>query len=186
MKVKWGLALVITVAVLLAAVIGVRIWCTSPGIRVLGNEIHVNLSQKCFLIDEQSGEIVDETTVTVKGGADRNDSTLFDGELKILGYQNSETGKITALKAVETAEDGCRIITYLENCTHREKDENGITKDVEHFCDYSYTYYLYPDAPEKTVVLIESFSKNQPVYAVCADSEQAALDRYEEFLEYRP
>ena len=66
------------------------------------------------------------------------------------------------------------------------EDENGVTKDVEHFCDYSYTYYLYPEDPGATVVLIESFDQYQPMYAVCADNEEAALERYEEFMKERP
>ena len=130
--------------------------------------------------------MLDETTVSMKGATSRNDQELFDGDLKILGYQNSASGTVTALKVIEQAEDGCWIITHMENCTHRETDLNGITKDVEHFCDYSYTYYLYPENPGSLVVLIESFDQYQPMYAVCADSEQAALERYEEFMKTRP
>lgn len=185
MKKKWGFILVAAVILLVAAALGIRLWFNSPGIRILGNEIHVELTQKCFIIDVQTGEVLDETTATVKGATSRNDQSMFDGELKILGYQNSATGTVTALKAIETDQNGCWIITHMENCTHRETDENGVTKDVEHFCDYSYTYYLYPDAPGKMVVLIENFDRYQPMYAVCADSEQDALVRYEEFLNER-
>lgn len=185
MKIKWGWILVAVVLMLFAAALGLRLWFNAPGVRVLGDDIHVDLSQKCYIIDGQTGELLDETTVTVKGATSRSDQKLFDGELKILGYQNSATGTITALKAIETTGEGYIIITHFENCTHRETDENGITKDVEHFCDYSYTYYLYPDAPGNLVVLIESFNKNQPMYAVCADSEEAAMERYEEFMKDR-
>lgn len=186
MKKKWGWILAAAVVILVAAALGIRMWFVSPGIRVLGNDIHVELSQKCYIVDGQTGELTDETTVTINGGTTRRDRELFDGELKIKGYQNYTSGRITALKSIETAEDGCRIITHLENCTHRETDMNGITKDVEHFCDYSYTYYLYPDDPGKLVVLIESFDEYNPMYAVCADSKEAALERYAEFMENRP
>lgn len=186
MKIKWGVLPVTAIVVLVVAVLGLRIWFVSPGVRVFGDDIHVNLTQKCFVIDGQTGEMLDETTVTVNGTTSRSDGELFDGELKILGYQNSATGTITALKAIEEADNGCWIITHLENCTHQEEDENGIIKDVEHFCDYSYTYYLYPEEPEQLVVLIESFDQYQPMYAVCADSEEAALQRYDEFMKQRP
>ena len=186
MKIRWGWVLSAVVVLLVIAALMIRIWFISPGIRILGQEIHVDLSRTCYIIDGQTGGLVDETTVTVKGATSRSDAEIFDGELKILGYQNSASGKVTALKAIERKENGCWVITHLENCTHRETDENGISKNVEHFCDYSYTSYFYPDAPEQTVVLIESFDEYKPMYAVCADSEKGALERYEDFLEHRP
>lgn len=186
MKKKWGLIPVAAVVLLVLVAFGIRIWFISPGIHILGNDIHVDLSQKCFIFDGQTGELLDETTVTVKGATSRADRELFDGELKILGYQNSASGTVTALKSIETLDNGCWTITHLENCTHQEKDFDGVTKDVEHFCDYSYTYYLYPDTPEQMVVLIESFDQYQPMYAVCADSESSALERYEEFIKQSP
>lgn len=185
MKIKWGWVLSAFVVLLVVAALAIRIWFISPGVRIFGREIHVDLSRTCYIIDGQTGELVDETTVTVKGATSRSDRELFDGDLKILGYQNSASGNVTALKAIETKEDGCWVITHMENCTHQETDENGNVKNVEHFCDYSYTYYLYPDAPEQTVVLIESFDEYKPMYAVCADSEEAALERYGDFLKHR-
>lgn len=186
MKKNWHLLAIAAVVILVVAALGIRLWFNAPGIRVFGDEIHVDIMEKCYIIDAQTSEVVDETTVTVDGATSRSDQSLFDGELKILGYQNSASGTITALKAIEVSEDGCWMITHLENCTHSETDENGVTKDVEHFCNYSYTYYLYPDAAEKTVVLIERFDKYQPMYAVCADSEESALERFGEFQKHQP
>lgn len=183
MKKKLSWILVAAVAVLLIAIIGIRVWYISPGVHVLGKEIHVDLSQKCYIIDGLTGELWDETTVSVKGETSRNDQSLFDGDLKVIGYQNSATGKITATKAIEITESGCWTITHLESCTHQEEDDNGITKPVEHILDYSYTYYLYPNESDKLVVLIETFDANKPMYAVCADSEEHALSLYEDFLE---
>jgi hypothetical protein len=186
MKKNWTWILAVAVLGLVVVAFAVRIWFNAPGIRILGDEIHADLHQKCYIIDGQTQEVIDETTVTVKGATSRSDQKLFDGDLKIIGYQNSASGTIESLKSIEVADNGCWMISHLENCTHSETDENGITKDVEHFCDYSYTYYLYPDAPEQTIVLIESFVKYEPLYAVCANSEEEALSRYEEFMKHKP
>ena len=186
MKKKWYLLLVVSVLILVIAALCFRIWLVSPGIRVLGDEIHVDLSQTCYIIDGQTGELLDETTVIMDGTTSRSDQELFDGELKILGYQNSASGTITALKAIEKRTDDCWIITHLENCTHQEEDANGVIKPVEHFCDYSYTYYVYPDDPGMLVVLIESFDQYEPKYAICAENEEAALKRYQEFMNQHP
>lgn len=186
MKIKWGICLVVVVAVLVLGVLGLRIWFVSPGIHTFGKDIHVNLTQKCFIIDGTTGEIVDETTVTVKGGTDSADRELFDGDLKILGYQNTADGTITALKAIEKRDNGTYMITHMENCTHPEEGENGIIKDVEHFCDYSYYYYLYPKDAGQLVVVIDSLNQYNRSYAVCAENEEAALVRYEEFVRQLP
>lgn len=186
MKSKWWMCLVAVIAVLVLVVFGIRIWFVSPGIHVLGDEIHINLTEKCFVIDGRTGELEYETTVTVKGGTSRSDQELFDGDLKVIGYQNSADGTITDLKAIEKRDDGSYIITHMENCTHQEEDENGITKDVEHFCDYSYYYYIDPSDPGQLVVAIDSMNEYKTVYAVCAESEEAALARYEEFTSKLP
>ena len=186
MKNKWWICLVAVVAVLVLGVLGLRIWFLSPGIHTLGKDIHVNVTQKCYIIDGYSGEIVDETTVTVKGGTKSTDREVFDGNLLVLGYHNTYDGTLTALKAVEKRDNGSYIITHMENCAHFEEGENGIIKEVEHFCDYSYYYYIYPEDAGKMVVTIDSLSKSSRNYAVCAENEEAALVRYKEFISQEP
>jgi hypothetical protein len=186
MKNKWWICLVAVIVVLVLAVFGIRIWFKSPGIHVWGDEIHINLTEKCFVFDGRTGELEDETTVTVKGGTSRSDKELFDGDLKVIGYQNFADGTITDLKAIEKREDDSYIITHMENCTHPEEDDNGIIKDVEHFCDYSYYYYIDPNDPTRLVVAIDSTSRYKTMYAVCAENEEAAQARYEEFISKLP
>ena len=180
---KWlGWLAVVCVALLILTVLSLRLWFISPGIHVLGEDLHVELTQTCFIIDGKTQEVVDETTVLVNGSTQSGSPELFDGELKIVGYQNSSNGTITSLKALEVNEDGGWILTHLENCTHQE-NVNGIIQDVEHFCDYHYTYYIPETNPEDLVVLIESFDRDQPQYAVCAATEAEALERYKDFQE---
>ena len=184
MKSKFGWVAIACVVVLIASVLGLRLWFISPGIHVLGKDVHIELTQTCFIIDGLTDEVVDETTVLINGSTKSGDAELFEGDLKIVGYQNSSNGTITSLKALEVNEAGGWILTHLENCTHQE-NVNGIIQDVEHFCDYSYTYYIPQENPEDLIVLIESFAKDQPQYAVCAASEEDALLRYQAFVEER-
>ena len=182
MKIKLGWLAVICVVLLISTVLALRLWFLSPGIHVLGNDVHVELTNTCFIIDGKTHEVVDETTVLINGSTKSGDSELFDGNLKIVGYQNSSNGTITSLKAIEANEKGGWIITHIENCTHQENN-NGIIQDVEHFCDYHYTYYIPHEDAEDLVVLIETFDKDQPQYAVCASTEEEALQKYQAFLE---
>lgn len=181
MKNRIGWLVIACVVLLISTVLVLRIWFISPGIHVLGNDIHVELTQTCFIIDGKTNEVVDETTVLINGSTQSGDAELFDGELKIVGYQNSSNGTITSLKAIEANDNGGWIITHIENCTHQE-NINGIIRDVEHFCDYHYTYYIPQENPEDLVVLIESFDKDKPQYAVCATTEEEALLNYQIFL----
>ena len=184
MKNKWGWFAAAVIVLAVAFVVGLRLWFLSPGIHVLGNDIHVELERRCYVIDGKTGQILDETQVSINGSTSSEDPELFDGELKVLGYQNSASGTITSLQAIEADELGNWRITHLENCTHQE-NVDGIIQDVEHFCDYNYTYYIDPEAPELLVVLIESFDKDQPLYAVCGNTEEEALQRYQDFRQAR-
>ena len=181
MKDKWMWLIIVLVVVLIAASVGFRVWYLSPGIRVVGNELHAEITGKCYIIDEADGQIVDETTLSINGSTSSADGDLFDGELKVLGYQNSASGTITSLKSIERKQDGIWTITHIDNCTHQE-NVDGIIRPMEHFCDYHYTYYLRPDDPEFVVVLIDSFEQSKPQYAVLASDEAEAMARYNEFI----
>ena len=184
MQRKWGWLLAAAVIILVGSVLGIRIWFMSPGVHVLGKEIHVNLTEICYLIDGQTEEVLDETILSINGGTSRSDRMLFDGEMKVLGYENSASGTVTGIKSIEVTDSGCWMITHIENCTHQE-NVDGIIKDVEHFCDYQYTYYVYPEDPQATVVLIDSFNDPAPIYAVCASDEEEAQKDFVRFLERR-
>lgn len=184
MKNKWGWLAVSGIVLVVLFVLALRLWFLSPGIHVLGNDVHVEINQQCYMIDGKTGEVVDETTVAINGSTSSEDPELFDGELKVIGYQNSASGTVTSLQAIEVDEVGGWRITHLENCTHQE-NVDGIIQDVEHFCDYHYTYYIDPDDPELLVVLVESFDQDQPLYAVFGNTQEDALQRYRNFLEAR-
>lgn len=180
MKSKWWWfigGIVLLVAVTLVA----RIWFIAPGIHVFGKELHIDLSNSCYIINSVTGEIIDETTISIEGGTSRSDQELFDGELKVLGYQNSADGTITSLKYIEPGDAGRWTITHYDNCTHRETVDD-VTKDVEHFCRYYYTYYIDTKAPQNLIVSIESFEYDDTLYAVSASNEQEAIERYQTFI----
>lgn len=181
MKKKWIWLPAVLILVLAGGFLGLRLWLHSPGIHVFGKELYADVSGKCYIIDGTTGEVVDETTLTIDGGTEGLDAVTFQGDLKILGYHNTADGIITASKMIEKRDNGCWQITHLENCTHQE-EQDGIIKPYEHFCDYHYVYYLYPKEPDLVVVLIDSFDKPHPQYAVMADSEEQALERYQMFL----
>lgn len=185
MKKKW---LIFGVVALVLALIGgaviVHFWFESDGVRTLGNDIHAELSGKCYIIDPETGEITDETTIYISGSSSYSDSSIFEGDLTVVGYQNTATGTIEKTMGVEQGDQGYWLIHYLESCTHRETVD-GITKDVEHLCDYQYIYYLTPGVHDQVIVRIEPWD-GDPLYAVLADTQTEALHRYEAFASNHP
>ena len=181
MKSKWTIIASVTVVlVLIIAGVAVHFWFESPGVRVFGDDIHAELSGKCFVIDSDKGEVIDETELYLNGSTSSADNTLFDGQLSVVGYQNTAEGIITSTMGVEQTKNGYWIIRHIQSCTHRETID-GITQDKEHFCTYEYLYYLNPDLQDQVIVRIESIN-DDPLFAVRADSKEEALARYRSFL----
>lgn len=185
MRKKWiPIAALAVILLFVGAVIAVRLWFESYGVRTFGGDIHAELSGKCYIIDHKSGDVIDETTIQINGSTSHSDDSLFDGTLKVVGYQNTATGTIESAMGIEQGKEGYWLIHHLQSCTHRESVE-GITQDVEHICDYQYIYYLNPERNQQVVVRIESLN-DDPLYAVSADTEKEALARYYSFIKNHP
>jgi hypothetical protein len=147
----------------------------------LGKDIHGEISGKCYIIKPDTEEILDETSLHVSGSGSYADSSVFEGNLSVVGYQNVAKGTISTTMAVEQGKDGYWLIHHLETCTHQEKID-GITRPKEHFCDYQYIYYLHPDLDDQVIVRIEPTGKDA-MYAVRADTKEQALERYRVFAD---
>ena len=181
MKQKWPVVMVfLLIFGIIAGVTAVRFWFESDGIRILGNDLHAEVSGKCYIISPETEEILDETSVYISGSSSYADSSIFEGNLSIVGYQNVVKGTISSTMAIEKGKNGYWLIHHLETCTHQETVD-GITKPKEHFCDYQYIYYLNPDLGDQVIIRIEP-SGEDAMYAVCADTQEQALERYRNFV----
>lgn len=180
-----GIVIIAVVVAVIGVAAAVHFWFEAPGIRLLGDDLHIEVNQIGYVIDSRTGKVTGQTPVNAKGSTSRHDSELFDGDLTVLGYQNTETGTIDTTMAIEATDSGFYLIRVLENCTHKETI-NKVEQNVEHLCDYYYTYYVYPENDDFLVILVENFEETTPLYVVCADSEEAALEDYRWFMENKP
>lgn len=183
-KFLWIILAVAVVAVI-GVVLGVSGWFRSPGVHVLGNDIHVELQRTGYIIDGETGEITGQTQVYMNGTSDNVGSNEFEGSLLVLDYQNESSGTVTSEAAVDKTDSGFYLIDLVQTCVH-EEEVDGVTQDVEHFCDYVYQYCLYPENPDFLLVVVEDFEESTPIYVVCADSEAQALKDYQWYLENKP
>lgn len=182
MNKKWliGGVIIVLLAVIAGAVI-LHVWFESDGVHVLGSDIHAELSGKCYIINSKTNEVLDETSLYINGSGSYSDSTIFEGSLSVVGYQNTADGKIESTMAVEQGEKGYWKIHCIETCTHQETVD-GNTKPKEHFCKYEYVYYLNPDYDDRAFVRIEATGEDA-MYAVYASSEEQALQLFQEFYQ---
>lgn len=179
------IGIIVVIVLLIGALVGIRFWFEQPGIQVLGNQIHVEMNEIGYIIDSKTEEIIGQTPVSIEGATSIQDKTKFDGDLTVLGYPNIESGTVEATTSVERLGSGFYAIDCVESCTHSET-ENGVTKVVEHICDYMYTYYLYPENENFLIVKVKDLEKSTVVYVVCAENEDQAMENYAWFLENCP
>ena len=176
----------------LAILIGVLCYLYWPGYRVVADRLYVDVEKTGFVFDPETGEILGETPVLVRGTATSAHNGVFSGEVEVLGYQNYADGTIVGEGTTERAKDGTVLIHYLENCTHYQdveledyKAATGVTEKVTHLCDYYYTVCLYPEDGEFVAVEIGDFEEESLVYVICAKTESQAKERYEWYVKNR-
>lgn len=164
-----------------------------PGYRIVGDRLYVDVQKVGFAFDPKTGEILGETPVTVSGSAKSANGAEFEGEIEVLGYQNTSDGKITGTADTETTEDGYVLIHYIESCVHYEKvefesgyePEKDVTKKVEHLCNYYYTVCLYPEDKDFLAVEVGNYNEDSLIYVICAENEAEAMERYKWYVEHR-
>lgn len=179
---KWiWIGMTVLVIVLTAAVIGVNAWYNSGNVRVMAGKLRVEMSGVGYIISQETGEIEGQTLVSVNGKTLDGDKETFDGDLEILDYYNEADGTVTTTKAVTEGADGYWEIHHLESCKHYEEDENGNMQAVNHSCRYRFIYYVHPDKQDFLVVRVKDKNEMYPVYVVLADSEEEALQIFNDF-----
>ncbi len=188
---KKGIKIAVIVAVLVvlagvAALIWLHYLQNRPGAHLVGEQLYVDVSGTGFEVDKVTGKPIEkQTPVTVIGNTNKDD--VFEGELMVLGYPITETGKITGDAVMEDLGDGFYSIYYAPACTHTET-VNGVEVPKRHMCAYEYVYYFYPEDPDFLIVSVYEWQEygGDYHYIVVADSEEQAREDYLWFLANEP
>ncbi len=187
MKNKWiWIMLVAIVVLLIVAGMGIRHWLESLGVRVVGDTLYVNVQYNGYIFDGETGEMIAQSPVIMKGATSETDADVFDGDLEVTVFRNTPSGTISRTAGLEKTASGIYTIRVLETCTHQETDDENVTKEVEHILDYTYLYCIDPENPEDLTVVVEDLEESTAYYVVCADTEEQARENYKAFLENKP
>lgn len=176
MKKKW-MILILICAVVVLALAAVLCWLFSPGIHFVGNTASFNLKEaKCYIIS--GDKVIDQTTMTFKGLYTDNDGPMdWDYTFEIPGYT-----------------DIVKSEKIYEECFANKIDKRW-TAQYYVIVDESGSPISDPGNEEAMVIVTMDFVENKPVarvnfhdrydrdnvYAVCADSEEEALELFREF-----
>ena len=159
MKKKFWIIGIVTL-VIVALIAGGLIWYFSKGAHFVWKFAHFNFEgQICYIVDKASGQIVDQTTLSMKGGYSDfgSDERMLDVEFEIKGY--TQDGSLVGSKN----KDGWNVIYESEN------------EDIYGIFDFEV------GGARDLLVELRYVGTRADVYAICADSPEEALDFYREY-----
>ena len=143
------------------------------GIHVLGKFVHINYQEKCYLIDMKEDKVIGDSIFTISGILyDRHknmfkeihESSSFKGHMEVDAYPiplaegyNNHVGSIHDEKIV--------FVSYKDN-------------------EFSLLYQVDILRSNPEIVVIYIYLENDEVLvAVCGQSEEEALENYQQYLE---
>ena len=186
MKVKHICIILISVVVLVSAAVGLLClhnWWHSPGVHVLGNRAYIDIKESAYLIDEYTGQIIGETSVILIGQAENGDKGTyggtFDGYIHVEGYQIPYT-QIHSPEPYAKIEKPYIDISYSSGYRVMTGGEAVPQKG-----EYDYDVYINTRQPESVIVHIKGNETGERVYAVCASSEENAVNWLNEYNKER-
>lgn len=133
------------------------------GVWTNGSTASVDVVQKCFFIEPNTWEIRGESTFFVSGNLDENGT--FDGTMNVEKYPIPEEiieGNISGEIRGEYLILSCQIIGLLDT---------GIDTYYNVFIDYN-----------DTSIIIYIYNNGDVITAICADSEEAALENFRAYV----
>lgn len=175
----WLAALVVILGILIG--LGcLHSWWHSPGVHIFGNKANIDLRQNAYLINEATGEVVGTTSVVIIGQVTNGkDNGTFDGYITVDGFEIPYAEAQTMNAMYGKIEKPYLDISYSGGHYH---SQGGVPVP-----DVSVTYYIEIDTrrPEDVIVCVVDQTENTYYYAVHADSEEAAIQWFNEFKQER-
>ena len=154
----------------------VKNFMETEGIHVLGKWAHINYQEKCYFIDTETNEVTGDSTFAISGMLydrhkkifeEAHEASTFSGHIEVSAYPFTLTEDY--LPHVGAISD--KEITFLsDRCI-----EPG-------YFERAYRVNILRSNPE--VIVIHIYLENDEVLtAVCGQSEEDALENYQQYLE---
>lgn len=150
------------------------------------NREWIEIEKNCYIIDDHTRQIIDQTTFELKGWVEKVDGpTFIDGSsdgVNVDGYMNIAAYPIPREEfpgSTPTAHISDKYVLYVWHPIRFNLDS---ATDTEHspFFHIKYEAYFALENPEWNWINI--FTEEETFMAVCADSEEEAWDNYMNFM----
>lgn len=135
---------------------------------------HLDMQRECYLFDGSGGEMLAETTLSVKGWVNPL-SRIFSGSILIPEYPVTQPGEKSE-GSVDWS-GGERKIVYT---CGKAGVENGVV--VSGVSDASYVVHLFGNQAGAVIVEIRGGHAGSGIYAVCAEDQASAAKLLLKFL----
>ena len=177
MKKTWMIVMIVCVVIVLAAV-AVACWFFGCGVHFAGNTASFNLKDaKCYIIS--GGEIIDQTTMTMDGLCKHSDvPTEQKCDFAVKNYTDVVSGDVRADFGIIKVQDRwCASYTAYDN-----RDNDGLLSQEEEESLVIVQIDFVGNKPLAKINYGTMYDRND-VWAVCADSEEEALELFRKFRE---
>lgn len=178
----WLAALVVILGILIGFGC-LHSWWHSPGVHILGGKANIHLQQSAYIINEATGEVTGTTSVLILGqvtnGKGSEYGGKFEGYITIDGFEipYAEAQSMDAMYG--KIEKPYLDISYSGG---RYYSQGGVP-----VLETSISYYIEIDTrrPEDVIIRVVDNTENVYYYVVHADSEEAAIQWFNEFKQAR-
>lgn len=164
-----GIAIVILVSNCLK-----KNFAETEGVHVLGKWAHINYQEKCYLMDMKTDEVIGDSTFTISGMLydrhkkmfkEQREMSMFSGHMEVSAYP------------IDMAEGYHNGAIYDKSIIFSSYS----SFDLDDMMPY-YQVHIVRSNPE--IVVIYIFLENdETLVAVCGQSEEEAVEKYQQYLE---
>lgn len=164
MRMKKTAIIVLAIGLPIVLIGGFLLWFFSPGVHIVGRFAHLDIQKDCYYVDMDSGEILGESILTLD--CDTNPLTdMLSGSVCLPEYPVE--GDVS--RCAFTKREGYLSFAY-SGVRFGPGDDGNITSFVD------FGYYIYVKDAEH-IFAVTKTKEDLMVLAVCADSEQEALEK---------
>lgn len=146
----------------------------TQGIHVLGNWAHINYQEKCYFIDTQTKEITGDSTFTISGILFAKPKELFKDYYEMSSFSGHMEVSAYPFAMTEVFHKGSIHDKKISLASGNKTD----LSDLKPF----YQVHIMCSNPDIVVIYIY-LENDEVLVAVCGQSEDEALENYQQYLE---
>lgn len=180
MKNIWKWLFLGLLAIVLIGGIVLAILCSGfheSGVHILGNHALIDVEKNCYFIDLKNGEITGKSWAQLSG--------YFWNKHNSTGSSDTFYGSVAVAEyPTVTGDPFAHFSAFVNKNTITLSNQGVALGNGNGAADWEYYYivHILEEDPDLIGIYI-IFSEGDSLFAICADSEEQALENYQKYLE---